>query len=215
MPAANIDEEWKVYMDIWEREFRLPRLLRELKEAEEDAAWLCPGGKPQTPETILLWKEAKVQQLVLLKEAEFERLFLSEPTGSQLDCPSRVNLNHVQQLLIYYRIAQDVANHNADRVRSGKWSYLGHAQPNDKNMSIVEVVIAIQKATDGLEDQENFDESFRAWVTQVPSDAHNCQKSIEHIHKRTNNNLKYFKDRLATLVCEAEKWVANEPATHL
>ncbi|KAJ5982268.1 hypothetical protein N7451_012368 [Penicillium sp. IBT 35674x] len=217
LPAANIDEEWKVHLDVWSRQSRRQRLERELAEAEEAAIWLCPGGKPQTPKTVAFWKEVLLQRLTVSKETEINRL-----SATKLGFPSKgdespfyLSLEGLTKLGRLYSTAHTIARHNAEVIRMGNTQPLPCHHTPGSSMSIVELVPKIQKAIEGVKHQEELEESCKKWAIQVPSEAVQAQKAVENTFQLIQKNLNYFKGELAKLMEEAEAWERNNPVCHL
>lgn len=221
LPAANVDEEWKVRLDLWSRESRQQRLQRELEDAQEAAIWLCPGDKPQTPETVAFWKEVLLQRLGTAKQEEIKKFsemqsgLAQSGEGNGKQTPIYLSLEGLTKLGRLYSAAQTIAKHNAESIRAGNTQSLPHHHSLGTSMSIVDLVPKIQEAIDGVKHQEELEYSCKKWAVQVPSEAFQAQKAVENTLLLIQKNLSYFKSELAKLIEEADTWERNNPACHL
>ncbi|KAH8680792.1 hypothetical protein BX600DRAFT_445066 [Xylariales sp. PMI_506] len=194
--AKTSDEKWVARFKIWNTKKIAQKIKEELRDAEEEAARLCPAGVCQRPEDLPLWELEMVRREYESKQGSVERY--EEWAEDSKDDPGRMQkfINRQRRLereIEIYRQAYEASKADAERECPGETfhSATGINPPgsDDANEDI-------QNRKDRISSLEKEVATFEGWGEQLPNSEGKATGMVQHEIHQLKKRIKWEQDTL-------------------
>jgi hypothetical protein len=209
--AQTPDKEWTARFDLWKAEEMSQRGAKDLKEANENAEKLCPGGVCQKEEDLPLWQ---VEQLRVETQYKRESAQLKDHvTFAEHFKDNPEQLKHMegrhrraQKHLGVYEKAFEASKIDAERLRPG---ITFQEATGIKSLGRQDTLSSIASQKESIEYMERYVQDVRDFAKTVPE---NAPEGIAAVAMEIQSKQKSITSAQKTLG-GTEKWLAEHGNT--